>query len=209
MKTAAADRTDAYDKAGPPPNIPLPPAPPEDTRFSVDLRRQMDIPDTPKVETTDVKLVPIPPDKLPSLTAASGPLPPIRLEASYVEPTTLTDVLSIALQNNLPIKVAQTEFRSKRFGVVASAGSLLPNMATGYTNSRTWFNGGRSDAPSFYNIIYLPVFNGGQDVFRLLRSVHEAKASNFSVSTTTNDVLLDAYEKYQDLLLQYALLQVR
>lgn len=169
----------------------------------------MDIPDAPSVDCTDVGLVPIPPDKLPSLTAASGPLPPIRLEASYVEPTTLADVLSLALENNLPIKISNAEFKSKRYRVLASAGGLLPNVATGYTNSRTWFNGGRADAPGFYNIVYLPVFNGGQDVFHLLSAVHESKASNFAYSTTINDVLLDAFDKYQDLLLQYALLQVR
>ncbi len=209
LQSIAAERPDRANDAGPPPKIPLPPAPPADTKFSIDLKRQMDIPDAQKVDTKDVKLVPISPDKLPSLNAASGPLPAIRLEASYVEPTTLTDVLSIALENNLPIKIAKTEFRSKRYQVLASAGNLLPNVATGYTTSRTWFNGGRADAPGFYNIIYLPVFNGGQDVFRLFKSVHESKASNFACTKATNDVLLDAYEKYQDLLLQYALLQVR
>ncbi len=194
----------------PPPKIPRPPAPPEDSRFSIDLRSAGEgIPSAAPV-SKEVKLGTIPVLKLPPLQGAAGPLPPIRLEATFVERITLSDVLTMALENNLPIRMARAEYNSRKFRVLASVGEMLPNVATGFTQSRTWSGGTHADsAPSFYNVVYLPVFNGGEDMFRLLRSVHEKNASRFANSATINDTLLDVYYKYQDLILQQALLQVR
>lgn len=209
----ASEQTDAkndWGKAGPPPQIARPAAPPASTRSSIELRDPIDIPPVPL--NSSVTLTPIAPTDLPTLKGANGPLPPIRLEASYIEPTTLRDVLSVALNKSLPIKISQAEMQAKRFRVLEAIGILLPSMAMGYDRNQVWTGGvgpATAVSGSFYNVIYMPVFNGGQDAFRFLRNLHESKAAKYVSSATTNDVLLDVFNKYQDLLLQHALLQVR
>lgn len=209
----ASERDDAekdWGKAGPPPKIRRPEAPPSTTRASVELRNPIDIPPVPI--NSDVSLTPLLPSDLPTLKAANGPLPPIRLEASYIEPTTLRGVLSVALNKSLPIQISQAEYKSTKYRVLEAVGILLPSMAMGYERSQVWTGGtgpATAVAGSFYNVVYMPVFNGGQDAFHFLRNLHESKAAKYVTSATSNDVLLDVFNKYQDLLLQHALLQVR
>jgi outer membrane protein len=198
-----------WGSSGPPPVIPRPNQPPEATRGSIQLKNAIDLPPAPAAGNTDVILTPIRTWELPTLKGASGPLPPIRLEASFIEPISLSDVLSLALENNLPIRMAKAQWKSDRFKVLSAVGGMLPSMAMGYNASQTSFIGDRNSAGAFYHLMYLPVFNGGQDLFHLLKAIHESKASRFVSSATINDALLDVYEKYQELLLQHALLDVR
>lgn len=195
------------DEAGPPPKIPRPPAPPEDTRFPVELRSPLKLPPVQDVKS-EVILGPVETDKLPKLQAVNGVLPPIRLEARYSEPFSLARVLELALDNNLPIKMARTDIRSKRFKVLAAFGNMLPSYANGFSRQRVW-SPATADSNLFYNLLFFPVFNGGADMLSLFKSFNESKAASFAASATTNDVLLDVYNKYQDLLLQGALLDVR
>ena len=108
-----------------------------------------------------------------------------------------------------PIRISDAELKSRRYKLLSAVGNFSPNMATGYSKLRTYSGGTQTDSPNFYNVVYLPVFNGGEDLFRFLRTKHAHKATRYVKTSTTNDVLLDVYCKYQDLLLQNALLQVR
>ena len=193
----------------PPPVIPSPPVPPEDTRFSVDLREPASIPDISQLRSAVVKLDQINLSQLPILRAATGPLPPLRLEASYSEAVTLRQLLTLAVDNNLPIKIAAAEQKSKKYDVLSSFGQLLPTSATGYVRPHTWTQGSQINFPLFYQIVYMPVFKGGHDVFDLLRARHESRAAAHFTNATINDQLLEVYVKYQDLILQRALLQIR
>jgi outer membrane protein TolC len=193
----------------PPPVIPSPPAPPEDTRFSVDMRKPASIPDVSQLRSGIVKLDQINLSQLPILRAATGPLAPLRLEASYSEAVTLRQLLILAVDNNLPIKIAAAEQKSKKYDVLSSFGELLPTSATGYVRPHTWTLGSQISSPLFYQIVYMPVFKGGHDVFALLRARHESRAAAHFTNATINDQLLEVYLKYQDLILQRALLQIR
>lgn len=195
----------------PPPKIPRPPAPPDDTRFPVELKSPINLPPAEQVAQPAVPLGPVAVDKLPKLKASTGILPPIKLEARYSEPYSLAQLLKLAQENNLPIKMARTELKSKQFRILSAVGDMLPSYATGYSRQRVWPPGsaGVSDSNLYYNLLFFPVFNGGADMLNLLRSLNEKRAASYSVTATTNDVLLDVYNKYQDLLLQRALLDVR
>lgn len=63
-------------------------------------------------------------------------------------------------------------------------------------------------SPYFITLIY-PVFLGGSAVFTSMQRLHEMRAARNSVYASTNDVLLDAYIKYYDLLQNMALLDLR
>jgi len=193
----------------PPPVIPSAPAPPEDTRFSIELREPACIPDVQQFRSPEVKLDQINLSQLPILRAAIGPLPPIRLEASYSEAVTLRKLLTLAVDNSLPIKIAATEQQAKKYEVLSSFGELLPTSATGYVRPHTWVQGSQITSPDFFQIVYLPVFKGGHDVFSLLRARHESRAAQYFTNATINDQLLDVYLRYQDLILQRALLEIR
>lgn len=178
-------------RAMPPPVIPKPPVPPEDTRFPVDLREPESIPDVSQLRSQVVKLNQIDLSQLPILRAATGPLPPIRLEASYSEAVTLKQVLTVAVDNNLPIKIAAAEQNSKKYDVLSSFGQLLPTSSTGYVRPHTWVQGAQITSPLFYQIVYMPVFKGGHDVFALLRARHESIAAKHFTNVTINDQLFD------------------
>jgi len=208
---AASPATAAEDwgASGPPPKITRPQQPPAFTQKSVNLKVQLNLPPAPSVDNTDVTLPAFDVGALPKLTGAKGPLPPIRLEASYVQPVTLKQVLQTAVDNNLRIKISNAEWRADKFHILSAVGDMLPSMAMGYNTSQNYFRGGADSTGAFYNLIFLPVFNGGQDYFHLARSIHTARAAHFNTFGTTNDVLLEVYNRYQDLLLQRALLNVR
>lgn len=193
----------------PPPVIPSAPAPPDDTRFSVDMREPASIPDISQMRPSVVKLDQINLRQLPILRAATGPLAPVRLEASYSEAVTLRQLLTLAVNNNLPIKIASTEQKSKMYDVLSRFGEFLPSSATGYVLPRTWTRGSRINSPLFYQIVYFPVFQGGRNVFGLLSARHEQLAATHFTNATINDQLLEVYLKYQDLIFQRALLQIR
>jgi outer membrane protein TolC len=209
LSVLPATAAEEWGAAGPPPKIPRPQAPAANTKERVNLKVQMNLPPAPAADNTDVTLAPFDVNDLPRLMGAGGPLPPIRLEASYTEPVSLQQVLQTAVENNLAIRIAKTQWKSDKYKIMTAVGNMLPSMAMGYNANQNYFTGGANSAGTFYNLIYLPVFNGGQDYFHLMRSVHEARASRFVSGGTTNDVLLDVYNKYQDLLLQRCLLNVR
>ncbi len=193
----------------PPPVLPKPPTPPDDTRFSVDLRSPEWVPDVSRLRRPDVELEPVDVSQLPILKAATGPLPPLRLEASYTEPVTARQVLTMELENNLPIKIARTEQRVKQYELLSAFGALLPTSATGFVRPHTWSRSTQISNPSFFQIVYLPVFQGGQDIFGFLAARNTSRAATQFARATVNDQLRDIYLSYQDLILQRALLQVR
>ncbi len=136
-------------------------------------------------------------------------LPPIQLEASYTEALSLREALQAARQSNLPIGISKTEVDESRYRFLGSFANFVPSMSMNYTPQ--WISSGgttvRSD-PYFITILY-PVFLGGGAIFNTLQRRHELKSSRSIYSASINDVLLDAYLKYYDVLLNWALLDLR
>jgi outer membrane protein TolC len=135
---------------------------------------------------------------------------PIRLEASYNEPLSLAEVLDCALTNSLPIKISQESLNYQRFQFIAQAVDVLPNFSTGFSLGQALIN---SDTTS-YNRIYstslrYPVFQGGAVLYATLAQYYRQRGWLSSHRATINDALLDVYQKYNNLVLNNAILQIR
>jgi outer membrane protein TolC len=137
-------------------------------------------------------------------------LKPIRLEASYNEPLTLRDALIYSIDNNLPIKVSRETWNSQRYLFNAALGGFLPNFSMNYNLTHTRvFPSTTTNSRVFQVGLSQPVFQGGRVLYGALAQYYRQKGWNYSYRGTINDTLLDVYSKYNNLLLNRALLQIR
>jgi outer membrane protein TolC len=135
---------------------------------------------------------------------------PIKLEASYNEPLSLAEVLDCALTNSLPIKISQESLNFQHFQFMAQAVDVLPNFSTGFSLGQANIN----TVTTAYNRIYsaslrYPVFQGGAVLYSTLSQYYRQKGWISSHRATINDALLDVYQKYNNLVLSNAILQIR
>lgn len=135
---------------------------------------------------------------------------PIRLEASYNEPMTLGEALNYTLGNSLSIKIARESYVYQRFQFWGQALDVLPNYSTGYnlTDSKI-----RPNSTSFSRVysdtLRYPVFTGGNVLYTALAQYYRQKGWGEAYHASINDALLDVYQKYTNLSLQQAVLQIR
>lgn len=136
-------------------------------------------------------------------------LQPIKLEASYTEPISLKSVLTVARENNLPIKIAKTDLSESKYKLIGSLGGFIPSMSMNYVPEKTVSGNTTTRSNPYFITILYPVFVGGGVVFNSLQHLHEMRAARSGVYISTNDVLLDAYIKYYDVVMNMALLDLR
>lgn len=161
-----------------------------------------------KEEAGKVTLTPIPVAEL--LPIGGGKLPPIRLEARFNEPVGLEEILKIALNNNLAIRISQAGYDSQKYLFWGALGRLLPDLTIGYRGQRIQSLGGTpSQIFTDSTTMRFPVFQGGRIVYGASAAYYRARAAKNSYFASINDVLLDAYRRYFDLLLAQSLLQIR
>ena len=161
-----------------------------------------------KQEAGTVTLTPIPAAEL--LPIGGGKLPPIKLEAVFNEPVSLEHVLRVALNNNLAIRVSQASYDSQKYLFYGALGRFLPDFTLGYRGQRLE-NLGSAPSQVFTDstTVRFPIFQGGRIVYGAAVNYYRARAAKNSYYASINDVLLDAYRRYFDLLLQQSLLQIR
>jgi outer membrane protein TolC len=140
-----------------------------------------------------------------------GSLRPIRLEASYNEPLTLQDALNYALRNNLPIKISHESWLYQKYQYWGELVDFLPNfsMSWNLTNSQITNTGVNSDSRVFQTGLRFPVFLGGNVVYTALAQYYRERGWRHALNSTINDSLLDVFTKYNNLVLNNALLQIR
>lgn len=138
-------------------------------------------------------------------------LHPLRMEALYSQPITLREALQQALTHNLPIKISGESWKFQRYEYYATLGLMLP------TNSLTWSllhsrvspTDTLSDARFFSQTMSFPIFQGGGIVYSALAQYYRSKGWHEAHKATINDTLLSVYNRYSNLVLQRALLQIR
>jgi outer membrane protein TolC len=136
-------------------------------------------------------------------------LPPIKLEATYNQPISLKDVLTLTRDNNLPIKIAQTDALGSKYKLIGSFGAFLPSLSMNYVPQRLKSGGTEVRTSPFFVTLIYPVFLGGGAAFTSLQRLHEMRAARQVTYKYTNDALLDSYLKYYDVVLNWALLDLR
>lgn len=145
------------------------------------------------------------------LPIGKGRLPPIRLEASFTEVLSLKDTLQYAIRNSLPIRISDANYDSQRYLFYSSLGSFLPDFTLTYRGQRI-DNPGNSPVNKIFTdsaTIRYPVFQGGGVFFGALAQRNRSRAAKSQLNVSVNDTLLEVYRRYNELLLNLVLLQIR
>lgn len=140
-------------------------------------------------------------------------LHPVRLEASYNEAITLQEALDYAMHNNLPIRISRESWKYQKFGLIgATAGAMpfLPESATGIGQTYSKVQQQvRANSFIFQQVFEWPVFTGGLQFYTMAAQYYREKGWKEAHYANVNDALLDVFIKYENLVLQHAILRVK
>ncbi|MCC7526882.1 MAG: TolC family protein [Candidatus Melainabacteria bacterium] len=156
----------------------------------------------------EVTLEPIPMSQL--LPIGKKKLPAIRLEATYTDIISLKDCLNYALYNSLPIRISDAGYDSQKYLFVSALGQFLPDFTQTFRYQQV-----DSQRPPLTNTytdsttVRFPVFQGGGVFYNSLVNLNRTKAAKNSYKATINDTLLEVYRRYNELILNHVLLQIR
>ncbi len=161
-----------------------------------------------KQEAGSVQMMPIPASEL--LPIGGGRLPPIKLEATFNEAITLKKVLTIALENNLPIRISKAGYDSRRYLFFGALGRFAPDFTLTYRGQQI-DNSGSATSQIFTtsSTVRYPVYQGGRILYNAMSTYYTSKAFKYGYYASVNDALLAAYRGYYNLLLNQTLLQIR
>jgi outer membrane protein TolC len=166
-----------------------------------------------QAEAIDLRL-PMP-DQMISL---GGKLPPIRLEARYTRPISLSDCVDYALDHNLPIRIQSSEADSRKWLFYGAVGRFLPDIFLNYRQE--YLRGSRlvgGIIPVQFNTPNVTTqagfnfygFRGGAVLFGALSNMHVYRAAKQQLFSTTNDSLLDVTRGYYQMVRNEALLEIQ
>jgi outer membrane protein TolC len=167
-------------------------------------------------EGPDKVLVEKPP--LKALIQLRATLSPYQLEGESEQPINLRDVLKLALENNLAIKISHSDQESSRWQYYSNLGGFLPDLDNSFA-----YQGITGSLASPFGVIapvrspFLVIpnslsyyfFQGGKVLFGAIQGKHKYRAAQEGLKGTTNDVLFEATKLYYQLVLNDVLLQVR
>jgi outer membrane protein len=167
---------------------------------------------------TDENHVNVRPPLLSALISLDQRMSPVQIDATSSTEVNLHDVLVMAMDNNLPIKISSTESDISKWGYKAALTKFLPNLS----NEVAWeYLSGAYASPaglaipirnpyfSSKNSIQQYLFKGGSIIHGAKAAKDTYKATRFALAGTTNDVLLNGSKLYYDLVLNDVLLQIR
>lgn len=156
----------------------------------------------------EVTLDPVPMSQL--LPIGKRKLPAIRLEATYNDIVSLKDCLNYALYNSLPIRISDAGYDSQKYLFVSALGQFLPDFTQTFRYQQV-----DSQRPPITNThtdsttVRFPVFQGGGVFYNALANLNRTKAAKSGYKATINDTLLEVYRRYNELILNHVLLQIR
>ena len=137
-------------------------------------------------------------------------MPAIRLEATYTDIISLKDCLNYALYNSLPIRISDAGYDSQKYLFVSALGQFLPDFTQTLRAQQV-----DSQSPPISTTltdsttIRFPAFQGGGVFYNALVNLNRTKAAKNSYKATINDTLLEVYRRYNELILNHVLLQIR
>lgn len=136
---------------------------------------------------------------------------PIRMEVQYDQPITLGEALNYAVENNLPIKISKENMKYQRYVLLSQAANFLPSFSMSYNTTRTRILNAKvtSLAHVFIPRVTYPVFQGGSVLYSVLGQYARERGWTAAYHASINDALLDVFQKYNNLLLNRVLLQIR
>jgi outer membrane protein TolC len=160
-------------------------------------------------QSNRMRVGPVHLNSLPNMPA----LAPLRLEASITQNISLPMALRYALENSLPIKVANESACYQKWQLAADVALALPLPGVGLSYGDVFSNVLTADthalASNFQPTIQTNLFVGGSQVNGMMAQYYRYKGWQHAYYTSINDALLDVYTKYENLLLQRTLVQIR
>ncbi len=135
----------------------------------------------------------------------------IRLEIGYDESITLQKALKYAADNNLAIKISKDNLNYQHYLLYGQVANALPNFSMAYNLTHTNIENEKvtSLARVFLTRVTYPVFQGGSVLQSILGQYYRDKGWREAYKASINDELLDVFKKYNALLLDRTLLQIR
>ncbi|HEY9778108.1 MAG TPA: TolC family protein [Planktothrix sp.] len=136
---------------------------------------------------------------------------PIRLEVSFDQMITLKEALQYALENNLAIKISKDNLNYQRYVLYGQVANMLPNLSMAFNLTHTDIINEKigSLAKVFLTRVSYPVFQGGSVAYSIIAQYYRERGWHQAFKGSVHDELLDLYQKYNNLLLSRALLQIR
>jgi len=136
---------------------------------------------------------------------------PIRLEVSFDELINLEEALKYAIQNNLAIKISKDNLNYQKYVLCGSVANALPNFTMAYNLTHTDIINEKTTslAKVFLTRVTYPVFQGGSVAYSILGQYYRVKGWHQAYKASISDELLDLYQKYNNLLVNRILLQIR
>jgi outer membrane protein TolC len=136
---------------------------------------------------------------------------PIRLEIAYDQSISLPEAIQYATDNNLAIKISKENLNYQHYVMYGNLANALPNFTTAYnlTGTNIYNEKVRSLAKVFLARVSYPVFSGGSVLYPIIGQYYREKGWKQAYKASISDELLDVYQKYNALLLNRILLQIR
>jgi outer membrane protein TolC len=166
----------------------------------------------------DPQKVFVKPPVLSALISIDRRLSPLQLDADRQSEINLHDVLLVAMNENLPIKISQAETGIARWNYYGALANFLPSLTNDLAFQ--YLNGAYVSPAGLAIPIKNPYYTSSNSFSQYLYKggsiLHTAKenkdlyrASKFALSTTINDALTDVAKLYYQLVLNDVLLQIR
>ncbi len=164
-----------------------------------------------EAQRREAGVIPLSPIPASELLSIGGRLPPIKLEATFNEGINLKQVLEITLRNNLPIRISQAGYDSTRYLFLGALGRFTPDLTLNDRGQQQTTEGSPLITSTFTRQATLryPVFQGGRVLYGSLVNYYRMRAAKNLYYASVNDALLDAYQRYYNLVLNQSLLQIR
>lgn len=169
---------------------------------------------------------------LRSLISVNKQLNVLSLDARAVQPLDLRDVLHLALEHNLALKLSRNQAQQSHYLYRSAKGNFLPDFSASFSQLFVY---GQVGLPYSQNQLFgtntqrgqsrsvtleFPysfattglryyLYRGGSVVFGAKQAKHEMLASRADNFSNYSDLLKEAANRYYDLLLAEALLQIR
>lgn len=171
---------------------------------------------------SDEDSVPLVRPQLQAFISVQRNLSPLSMDAGFIERVGLADVLNCTIARNLGIENSLDALHVQKYAYLSSLSRFLPDINSGYSlyglqgsipAALLGGGSGTSTLPSSLQLLQAgftyTAYRGGAVLFGALEQKHRFQASRASLKGTFNDVLLDAANRYYDLVLNEALLEIR
>jgi outer membrane protein TolC len=134
----------------------------------------------------------------------------LRSEATYDQSIRLPDAIKYVLDNGMQIKISRESLIYQHWATMAQTAAALPSFTLQYNLSHAHVKIPKTAAhgKQIFAGVSMPVFAGGGTLATILAQRYREKAWRYTYVSTYQDVFLNVYQNYTNLLLQRVLLQI-